>query len=144
MERTHRRLMSSAKVKYRICFNPCCDGTDSSTPEVFRGKPKYRIVSILVVMERTHRRRRPRSRTQWWNVSILVVMERTHRPLTLTKKMYDLPLKCFNPCCDGTDSSTSRKDQCRFRGHVSILVVMERTHRQERPGVRVSWFQSLL
>ena len=66
------------------CFNPCCDGTDSSTQHRIRLPCPSRSVSILVVMERTHRRcSRPRRR------------ERS---------------SSFNPCCDGTDSSTRACD----------------------------------
>src|SRR5208337_2033 len=61
-------------------------------------------VSILVVMERTHRRARPRRPAHRDRVSILVVMERTHRPLPGQQASHSAP--CFNPCCDGTDSST--------------------------------------
>src|SRR5271166_5957941 len=68
-------------------------------------RPGRRDVSILVVMERTHRQLCPTSyRRCSVRVSILVVMERTHR---LGGKPSCAPWKrSFNPCCDGTDSST--------------------------------------
>src|SRR5208337_1892176 len=65
------------------CFNPCCDGTDSSTPTTGHGRPT------------------------------------THGG--------------FNPCCDGTDSSTPQPTRGLRDGTVSILVVMERTHRRRHP-----------
>ncbi len=123
MERTHRRPGARRNTWRSCCFNPCCDGTDSSTRSEASRKTGPYLVSILVVMERTHRQWR---RVQWgrsWG--------------------------CFNPCCDGTDSSTPAPGPCRPRAcAVSILVVMERTHRRgEEKGRRSSTailFQSLL
>src|SRR5271166_1909082 len=65
-------------------FNPCCDGTDSSTARPRLAADRFRQVSILVVMERTHRHvRRRLTEEADKEVSILVVMERTHRPVVL-------------------------------------------------------------
>ena len=90
----------------RRCFNPCCDGTDSSTSRTY---------------PRTCSRRRgfnpccDGTDSSTWvctrmgykpgQVSILVVMERTHRRIGST--VMAISARCFNPCCDGTDSSTS-------------------------------------
>src|SRR5688572_562142 len=41
----------------RRCFNPCCRGSPSSTDEEDRGRPRRADVSILVVVDRPHRRR---------------------------------------------------------------------------------------
>jgi len=67
---------------------------------------KVVLVSILVVMERTHRHQtRHAFRGRGQSVSILVVMERTHRQLPASSPSpYS---ESFNPCCDGTDSSTA-------------------------------------
>src|SRR5271166_552917 len=86
-------------------FNPCCDGTDSSTAHVAYFPGDSNRVSILVVMERTHRPPPPPAPgPPMGDVSILVVMERTHRLARITSR----PPRSwgFNPCCDGTDSST--------------------------------------
>ena len=53
------------------------------------------------------------------DVSILVVMERTHRRRAVRRSSVR---RSFNPCCDGTDSST-------------LIGVA---------GRAVTWFQSLL
>ena len=88
-----------------ICFNPCCDGTDSSTRRVLRHAGRLIHVSILVVMERTHRLDPGLiARADGLDVSILVVMERTHRRTPINRSRSTGC--CFNPCCDGTDSST--------------------------------------
>ena len=122
MERTHRHGHRRRQRPRRLGFNPCCDGTDSSTWS--------RVVR------------------SWEEpgVSILVVMERTHRPLVAASHWF--PTRRFNPCCDGTDSSTSWSARSFvLGGKVSILVVMERTHRrscQSSSGEFVMRFQSLL
>ena len=110
-------------------FNPCCDGTDSSTILLKKGFQPCVEVSILVVMERTHRPLSCLRGIQAMSVSILVVMERTHRPDLLcmheddddavsilvvmerthrraTTNQGSPTSPSFNPCCDGTDSST--------------------------------------
>ena len=80
-------------------------------------------------------------------VSILVVMERTHRHAD-SRPGPALDLSGFNPCCDGTDSSTGRAGG--WLGNqiwVSILVVMERTHRLFLDSLHANTefsFQSLL
>ncbi len=106
MERTHRPARSTRSTRRRSCFNPCCDGTDSSTGSFTSAGTGGEGVSILVVMERTHRQAMHVSYPQLGVVSILVVMERTHRLLALASG--DGCEQCFNPCCDGTDSSTRR------------------------------------
>ena len=131
MERTHRRSRSLLTGRAHTSFNPCCDGTDSSTRSHTMPHRLQHGVSILVVMERTHRLGAVPFDSHELEVSILVVMERTHRPSSATSRP-SWP-RCFNPCCDGTDSSTAYPGRCRPpRGEVSILVVMERTHRQAR------------
>src|SRR5208337_3454428 len=115
----------------RRCFNPCCDGTDSSTRREPGDDDPTDRVSILVVMERTHRPRHDHRLLRHHRVSILVVMERTHRPARtggppqglhhvsilvvmerthrrLTRPWTPPSTSCFNPCCDGTDSSTTQ------------------------------------
>src|SRR5271157_5492599 len=79
MERTHRPRSTGAPAAHRLSFNPCCDGTDSSTVRLGGGCVRRAGVSILVVMERTHRRRANHAERPPEMVSILVVMERTHR-----------------------------------------------------------------
>ena len=100
------------------CFNPCCDGTDSSTSFVPRLHARDLPVSILVVMERTRRRSRHRWTATSKMVSILVVMERPRRRATSGAGFR--PQWSFNPCCDGSDSSTCRstRDVDRHSRHV--------------------------
>src|SRR5271157_2350255 len=86
MERTHRRATWPPCSESRSGFNPCCDGTDSSTARVCCSELRGIGVSILVVMERTHRHRQAgRATIDEDDVSILVVMERTHRPADIPK-----------------------------------------------------------
>ena len=87
------------------------------------------MVSILVVMERTRRLADCMNESCWTQVSILVVMERTRRRRDAwLRRLHDRD--GFNPCCDGTDSSTATQDESNAFGiQVSILVVMERTRR---------------
>ena len=105
MERTHRRDPARCAAWQIIrCFNPCCDGTDSSTLRLRICSRDCKGVSILVVMERTHRQPEVSHDGPRPHVSILVVMERTHRP---GRQPYpSAGVISFNPCCDGTDSST--------------------------------------
>src|SRR5208337_403481 len=60
------------------CFNPCCDGTDSSTRSS-SSAPSMSGGFQSLLMERTHRLPPPGSAGAAHSVSILVVMERTHR-----------------------------------------------------------------
>src|SRR5208337_1445175 len=152
-------ITSSAQTESTASsFNPCCDGTDSSTRREPGDDDPTDRVSILVVMERTHRPRHDHRLLRHHRVSILVVMERTHRPARtggppqglhhvsilvvmerthrrLTRPWTPPSTSCFNPCCDGTDSSTTQVCAALARyGEVSILVVMERTHRHPGSG----------
>ena len=80
MERTHRLSQPLSLRAGPWRFNPCCDGTDSSTADRQGTLLDGFRVSILVVMERTHRRGSDRAVERLHPVvSILVVMERTHR-----------------------------------------------------------------
>ncbi len=92
------------------------------------------LVSILVVMERTHRLPNTFARSLFRTYGFNPCCDGTDSSTARTPIAHGAP-PCFNPCCDGTDSSTARR-RSRSRGGpgVSILVVMERTHRHCRPG----------
>ena len=135
MERTHRPHAAVSSSARHRCFNPCCDGTDSSTRLPMPTVDRDIGVSILVVMERTHRHAHcGRSCPSHCAVSILVVMERTHRPASMARTHPALEIVSILVVMERThrlDPSSIADDDRRRQ--VSILVVMERTHRH-RPS----------
>ena len=124
------------------CFNPCCDGTDSSTVGC-RSWPSDPAVSILVVMDTDSSTVLPIAMSTGHEVSILVVMERTHR---LARRVDRWRSRCFNPCCDGTDSSTSRVDvsfsRTSFNPCCDGYGLIDRRHGDD--AFPLAGFQSLL
>ena len=134
MERTHRQYPGDC-LRYfvdHVSILVVMERTHRRCRDADRRSCDRHRVSILVVMERTHRPRSPgtRSPAHGTEVSILVVMERTHRRGRRLPYQGGCWLR-FNPCCDGTDSSTSQMTSTMTgrSTRVSILVVMERTHR---------------
>ena len=97
-----------------VCFNPCFNGSSSSTKRHQKCRYKRNVVSILVLMEVPLQ--------HWigctWKfnhlVSILVLME---VPLQLIPPLMlggFMPPPCFNPCFNGSSSSTVRKFSIPF------------------------------
>ena len=140
MDRTRRQPASKSAIAHGSRgFNPCCDGTDSSTsPGTSTWMPSWSFNPCCDGTDSSTSCARRCDLARRTGVSILVVMERTRRrpcgsPHSSRRG------RCFNPCCDGTDSSTRARRSLRQPiREVSILVVMERTRRPVAPSRRSS------
>ena len=108
-----------------MSFNPCFNGSSSSTTAAFTSSLLQFLVSILVLMEVPLQLRKSMLKANSsCMVSILVLME-----VPLQRKLEGLSAgsdDSFNPCFNGSSSSTFQLlDLFRWTGCVSILVLME-------------------
>ena len=105
------------------------------------------IVSILVVVDRTHGLACPTSENQGPSrfQSLLLWIGLTD---CLNDALRERHLSGFNPCCCGSDSRTRvGRVSNSIENRVSILVVVDRTHGRSKAGdvtVEGRVFQSLL
>ena len=90
--------------KHRYCFNPCFNGSSSSTQDDEDDGLEDYEVSILVLMEVPLQRGRKACRETKAGVSILVLME---VPLQLNAESGISGALSFNPCFNGSSSSTN-------------------------------------
>ena len=133
MERTHRPGMAALSTPASGCFNPCCDGTDSSTSPCPRRRRGWACFNPCCDGTDSSTRSPGRSGRQAARCCFNPCCDGTDSSTSAWPRKDDGRWWSFNPCCDGTDSSTGIVRCCSWSVLlVSILVVMERTHRRRR------------